>query len=331
MLGLILGLGTFVSRPVHAEIQNDLIGFSPNHVFESAEAGEHIDVMSGNLTLTIPIGPRIKLSDNFSYGVTLYYNSKIWEHECPNGYGVNTPCPGTIPLDTTVGLGFSILPGRIYHHLDDKAYVFRLQLEDGSEHFFCDPSASGFATDTNAPQCVVQVLTPYTNDVSHIRVEHHYTADNPPKQGWKATMPNGRRIIFGKVLNTTTHEALATRIEGLTPSESVDYAYVDGTYKLTDITDSQGRVTHITYGLTSPYTASDIAIDVPAFAIQASVVPATTARYILRKSTSLVVYDPSDGVTTTRYPAWRISGVGTDSTPARRLPIRHSTARILIR
>jgi hypothetical protein len=63
------------------EIQNDAVGFSTNHVLESAQAGENVDVMTGNLTLTIPLGPRYKLTDRFSYGVTLTYNSKVWEHD----------------------------------------------------------------------------------------------------------------------------------------------------------------------------------------------------------------------------------------------------------
>ena len=184
MLGLILGLGAVVSRTAWAEIQNDLVGFSPNHVFESAEAGEHIDVMSGNLTLTIPIGPRIKLSENFSYGVTLYYNSKIWEHECPTWYvSPRPPCPGTLPTDTTVGLGFSILPGRVYHHANDKAYVFRLQLEDGSENFFCDRDAPGFTTDPKSAQCVFDGWWSYTNDIAHIRVERYATTTQVSRAG----------------------------------------------------------------------------------------------------------------------------------------------------
>jgi hypothetical protein len=62
MLGLILGLGAVVSRPARAEVQNNTLGFSPNHVFDSSTPGESIDVMTGNMTLSIPIGPRYKLN-----------------------------------------------------------------------------------------------------------------------------------------------------------------------------------------------------------------------------------------------------------------------------
>src|SRR5260221_9952386 len=124
MFGLIVGLEAVGSRPTRAEVQNDAIGFSTNHVFESADTGEHIDVMTGNLTLTIPLGPRYKLTDDFSYGVTLYYNSKIWEHDCPvvnPGSSAVPICPGALPDFDSYGLGFSMVPGRVYHHAKDRS------------------------------------------------------------------------------------------------------------------------------------------------------------------------------------------------------------------
>src|SRR5262245_25125032 len=82
MAAAILCAAVLAVRPARAELQNDLIGFPTNHVFEGAEAGENVDSMSGNVSLTIPIGPRFKLSETFSYGLTLYYNSKVWDHDC---------------------------------------------------------------------------------------------------------------------------------------------------------------------------------------------------------------------------------------------------------
>src|SRR5881394_553693 len=70
----------FTATPkARAEFQNDQVGFSPHHVFESSNEGENVDALTGNLTLTIPLGPTIKLNDILSYGVTLTYNAKQWE------------------------------------------------------------------------------------------------------------------------------------------------------------------------------------------------------------------------------------------------------------
>ncbi len=284
MLGLIVGLGAWASRPAHAEIQNDLVGFSTNHVFESGDAGEHIDVMSGNLTLTIPLGPRYKLNDTFGYGLTLYYNSKIWEHECDNI--PRNACPGTLPAYDTYGLGFSLVPGRVYHHANDKSYVYRVQLEDGSDHFFCDTrTAAGYplppADPNNPPPGYVPPnCDRYTSDTAHIHVAP-YTIPNTSVETWKATTPDGRKFIFGHIIDPDTKECLATRIESAelradgTAAEWVAYSY--SSYQLNDITDSHGRGIHFTY---NGYP-SVIWIDFRSFANLESSMPSTTARYIL--------------------------------------------------
>jgi len=49
ILGLILGLGAVLSRPAHAEVQNDLVGFSPT-TYSNRQRRGNIDVMSGNPT-----------------------------------------------------------------------------------------------------------------------------------------------------------------------------------------------------------------------------------------------------------------------------------------
>src|ERR1044071_9846377 len=106
MLGLIVGGLSW--REARAEIQNEAIGFSPNHVLEATDQGENIDVMSGNLNLSIPLGPRHQLNEQFDYGLTLYYNSKIWEYDCPNGVDFDNPCFGELPPNRGVGLGWSL-------------------------------------------------------------------------------------------------------------------------------------------------------------------------------------------------------------------------------
>ena len=90
--------------PVSAELLNDQIGFSSNHVFEGALQGETIDLMNGNVNLRIPIGPRYMLNDRFGYQLQLYYNSKIWRHECP---GNNVSCSAGFLADSdSLGVGF---------------------------------------------------------------------------------------------------------------------------------------------------------------------------------------------------------------------------------
>ena len=257
MVGLILGLGGRVPQ-VRAEVQNDLVGFSPNHIFDSTDQGEHIDVMTGNLTLTIPIGPRYKLAGNFEHGITLYYNSKIWRHECPLTVPPSV-CEGQLPLDTQFGVGFSISPGRVYHHPLDKPYVYRMVLEGGSEHFFCEGNipensecprgAGGFGWGLR------------TLDGSNIHVQGFGT-------GWLATLPDGRKIEFMHQL--ATGEDLATKIR-MGTDVWVEYKYTDpeNPTHITSIEDSSGRTT--TIGDVSNVCGTNnslggLGITVPAFA-----------------------------------------------------------------
>ena len=235
MVSLIVGLGTYAGS-VRAEIQNDMIGFSPNHVFESAEAGEHIDVMSGNMTLTIPIGPRLKLTDDFSWGLTLHYNAKVWEHDCPVPFTSSSICAGTLVQDLGYGNGWSMLPGRVYHNPKDYAFVYRLQLEDGSEHLFCYSQAA-ISANANCESSIV------TSDGSRIAMSP--LTESGVFQGWKAVTTDGRTIEFKRVVNSETREALATRVATTAtkpnnePKAFVDYTYTG--YAFHTAHDSQGR------------------------------------------------------------------------------------------
>jgi len=256
--------------------------------------------MSGNLTLTIPLGPRFKLTDDFSYGVTLYYNSKIWEHTCPNGPGSYlSPCAGSLPPYTDYGLGFSMIPGRVYHHADDHPYVYRVQLEDGSDHFFCDNPPAGKNCDN------------FTSDSAHIQMSHFLNASG--QQGWKAETTDGRTIEFARVLNTTSHEALATRVAttGTRPNGQprafVDYGYSTSPatpYLLTEILDSQGRSIQI------GGTTADRTITFPAFSGFDTYTPGTRSTYLLHLE-PLSFYDPSDaGGAKSKYALKRIEFPG---------------------
>jgi len=296
----VLAMGC-LAAPVRAEIQNDAVGFSTNHVFESSQAGEHIDTMTGNMTLTIPIGPRYKLHDGFSYGVTLYYNAKIWDHECPENAGENTPCPGDIIAPDTYGLGFSIWPARVYHKERDKEWVYRVVLEDGSEHMFCE-------TDYYDESCDVG----FTQDAARMRVEKITTAGDA-FLGWDVYPNDGRKLILRQRVNVADPEskdALVTRIESVeripnlsVPQDQweaaqwVDYNYQGtGSWALSSITDSQQRTIEFVD------TANGREIRFPKFSAEEDPVPSAKAVYTLHRA-ALTVYDPADGVTGSYVPS----------------------------
>lgn len=269
-----------ISRPVHAEIQNDAIGFSTNHVFESSQAGENIDTMTGNMTLSIPIGPRYKLHDTFSYGVTLYYNAKIWDHECPEDATINTPCPGELIAPDTYGLGFSIWPARIYHKPLDKVYVYRVVMEDGSEHMFCDPSNNQF------PDCE----SPFTIDSARMRVEELRSGNI--WTGWVVYPGDGRKIILQEPAGPD-RAAYVTKIESVEAatqwvSYNYDHSVGHRSGALVSISDSQDRVIEFGGG------NDGLEIRFPKFTAQETLSSQKTV-YTLQIG-GFSVYDPADGV-----------------------------------
>ncbi len=63
----------FAIFPVLAQNENETVGFQANHVFESGQFGEDVDILNGGLTLTIPIGPRYQVSQHLGYQLNLMY------------------------------------------------------------------------------------------------------------------------------------------------------------------------------------------------------------------------------------------------------------------
>ncbi|MBZ5637412.1 MAG: RHS repeat-associated core domain-containing protein [Acidobacteriia bacterium] len=277
------------------EIQNDQIGLSTNHVFESALQGENVDVMTGNLNLTIPIGPKYMVNDHFGYQMTLYYNSKLWEHDCTS-IDPHTVCSGTLVADDTYGLGFRLGFGRIYQRKsvpasvkDDKSFVFRYQAPDGAEHFFCDVGGHlwDIDNDTNAhgeERCV----SGYTLDGTGIKIDHITT----PTEYWEVLPGDGTKITFGAHNVSSSIGWYATKIEDVSyPAQNVtiQYATYGGSVfppELASVTDSLGRV--ITYTPGNPAT-----LRVPSFAGSETHDSNRNATYSFTFSSDQV-YDPVD-------------------------------------
>src|SRR6266849_7532302 len=62
-----------------AQNENETVGFQSNHAFDSGHFGENIDILNGNLSLTVPIGSSYQVNQNFGYQLSLSYNSKVWD------------------------------------------------------------------------------------------------------------------------------------------------------------------------------------------------------------------------------------------------------------
>lgn len=57
------------------------VGLSPTSTYDSSGI-DNVDLFSGSLSMSIPIGPRYPVSSTLSYGLTAVYNSQVWDfHE----------------------------------------------------------------------------------------------------------------------------------------------------------------------------------------------------------------------------------------------------------
>lgn len=226
-IGIVMTLAILSPSPLRAEFQNEQIGFSPNHVFEGVIQGENVDIMTGNVNLSIPLGPRYQLNDWFGYQITMYYNSRVWKHDC-SYVNPSDPCNGTFIGSDTYGLGFTISFGRIYRDSNDVEGVWRYQTPSGGEHFFCSDDAS--AND----EC--NDMTDFTFDESTIRVEFGPNPNLDPGQPaniWSAWPGDGTIIRFAN--QVPSDGWYATRIEtverddsGQGPRHFVDINYGSG-------------------------------------------------------------------------------------------------------
>src|SRR6266699_1788137 len=71
-----------------AQNENESVGFQTNHPFESGHFGEDIDILNGNLHLSIPIGPTYQLNQYFGYQLVAGYNSKVFDESRWDGGSV---------------------------------------------------------------------------------------------------------------------------------------------------------------------------------------------------------------------------------------------------
>src|SRR5258706_14604345 len=105
-------------------------GFAPDKVFHLGDF-DSINTFNGNLAIHIPIGPTYPISSSLSYGLTLFYNSKVWDWE-DAGDGTAAAVPNR---HSNVGMGWQIslarLESPLSHGNDTAAWLY--EGADGSQ------------------------------------------------------------------------------------------------------------------------------------------------------------------------------------------------------
>jgi RHS repeat-associated protein len=127
-----------VATSALAQNVNETVGLLPNHLFESEQVGENVDILNGGLNLSVPIGSRYQLGRYLSYQLQLSYGSKFWDQT------------GSLHGRSNMGLGFNMHFGRLYK----EGCTWYFVTPDGGHHALpegqvpCHAPIEGYTADT---------------------------------------------------------------------------------------------------------------------------------------------------------------------------------------
>lgn len=140
-------------------------GFQADQVYQVGDV-DSVNLFNGNLTIAIPIGPRLHVGGNVDLGLNLVYNSSVWEvKEDKDGYvKAHHSRDSNAGIGWYLGLGVLRAPARYLEQDQDYSYLS----PDGSEHvFYSKLHVSDSSSDSNVW---------YTRDGSYLRMRIFPTA-----------------------------------------------------------------------------------------------------------------------------------------------------------
>lgn len=156
-------------------------GFQPERLQLTADF-DTINTFNGNLVFSLPLGQQYPLSGEFSYGLSLVYNSNVWDHEVvtPNIFPPEEASRMSPGKHFNAGLGFQVSLGRIEV---DQVFpsVVTYVAPDGSQH--------GFSQRLHQDEAGTSPDFSYTNDGSYLRLK-------TLASGWRLEFPDGKVHIF---------------------------------------------------------------------------------------------------------------------------------------
>src|SRR5262249_35565207 len=139
-------------------------GFTAERSFLSGDI-DNVNTFNGNLLLTIPAGPTYPVGAELAYGLTLTYNSNLWDFQ-----EISTGQQAIPNRKANAGFGWTLSLGMLY---DDTSYANDTDHSvfvgpDGAEHTFF-PTLHGGDPDDPGDSSSVQNVQ-YTRDGSYLRL-----------------------------------------------------------------------------------------------------------------------------------------------------------------
>lgn len=170
---------------------NEAIGFTTNHLMADGGFGENIDLLTGTVNMSFPIGPSYQVGPSLSYQFVLHYTTSSWSYDAEEDSTMK-PLPGRINVTGCFGAGIRGHLGRVYRDYHDSdgtgtsERVWRLETPDGSQHYF--GTESSFLQNGSSPYLTV--------DRTYFRMTPLHDDADGTADGWVAELPDGTRWIL---------------------------------------------------------------------------------------------------------------------------------------
>jgi RHS repeat-associated protein len=207
-------------------------GFAADKAFHVGDI-DSVNLFNGNLTLTIPLGGSYPAGGSLSYGLTLVYNSNVWDFQERADDSTGTTYQQGLPQRThNSGLGWLLTLGRLLAPFtpgnDTERWVYLSP--DGGEHVFYPMLHVGDADEPGDAGMLQHVS--YTRDGTYMRMRVLAGGDRVVE------MPGGQVHRFDPL-----GALIQIRDRFLDPFTAEPKNYLNITYGtlLWTLTDSQGR------------------------------------------------------------------------------------------
>lgn len=243
LLLLLLGAGSATAEVT----PSDERGLSSDTAYQMGNV-DHVNLFSGNLTVTLPLGKGYPLGPSSSYGLTLVYNSNGWvqtEEICGNGGGGGTDYALVQPDPrNNAGFGWRVNLGQLFppstppHNADLMRWLFITP--DGGEHLFVDELHPGYPA---TPQAGVT----FSTDSTYLRMKTSGCSTTPAGTSGcrKIESPDGSVHEFHRYGTGSLDWKLTTYSDVHGNDLTVTYSGGDWT-----LTDEHGRVHTVDFDVT---------------------------------------------------------------------------------
>lgn len=218
-------------------------GFAPEKVFQLGEI-DHVNLLNGNVIVTLPIGLTYPVGGNVSYSLKLVYNSKVWDfqHAIYNNESYLEALPDRL---SNAGMGWSLSLGRLLEPDDaenDLSPDWAYAGSDGGLHVFYSTLHVGDNESATDPSD----YTTYTRDGSFLRMRRLSISSR------EIDFPDGTIQAFQHVNGRWRLTQIRDRFGN---ALNVGYSADEKTWTLTDTSDPLNPRTHrILFSQTSyPY------------------------------------------------------------------------------